>query len=541
MTETNGVKGNHAEKPDYDLIVVGAGFGGIRVMHELQEMGLKYKVIEAGTGVGGTWYWNRYPGARTDTESWVYILNFSKELNTEWTWKERFPRQPEVLQYLNFVVDKFDMKKDIQFSTKVQSCHYEKSTNIWTLTTEEGERFTCKYFIPASGVLSVGRQLPFKGADNFKGESYKTFAWPKEQVSYKGKRVAVIGTGATAVQIIPQVAYQAKELTVFQRTPNYVLPARNHPLTEEQSNAIKESYDEVWQQARSQSFGMHMTDSKQTMKDMKSKEQHRRVLEYGWEVGGFRFIFETFGDLIVSQESNDVASDFVREKIRTTVKDEETAEKLVPDYPIFAKRPPLGHSYFETFNRPHVKLVSVRENGIDEITEKGVRLEDGEEYEFDVIIYAIGFDASTGALATMDVRANEDMTLGEHWSQQLETFLGICVEHYPNMFMISGPQSPFANLPVVIDGAVDWIARAISYMEKNGYSSCEPTHEAQEQYCKQLNDVYEATVLPKAARQAGANIPGKNISPLFWFGGVGPYFELCNKEVDNNWPGLKML
>jgi cyclohexanone monooxygenase len=335
----------------------------------------------------------------------------------------RFPRQPEVLEYLNYVADKFDMKKDIQFNTRVNSSHYNKAKNIWTITTEGGESFTCKYFVSASGVLSVGRQLPFKGTEKFKGESYKTFAWPKEEVSYKGKRVAVIGTGATAVQIIPIVAHNAKQLTIFQRTPNFVLPARNHPLTEDQSNSIKDSYEEVWDTARNQSFGMHMTDSKLTMKDMKSKEQHRRVLEYGWEVGGFRFIFETFGDLIVNQEANDVASDFIREKIRTTVKDEETAEKLIPDYPLFAKRPPLGHYYFETFNKPHVELVDIKNNAIQEITETGVRLEGGEEYEFDMIIYAIGFDASTGAMSTMDVRGTEEISLGEHWNQHLETFL----------------------------------------------------------------------------------------------------------------------
>jgi cyclohexanone monooxygenase len=335
----------------------------------------------------------------------------------------RFPRQPEVLEYLNYVADKFDMKKDIQFNTRVKLCYYNKVKNIWTITTEGGESFTCKYFVSASGVLSVGRQLPFKGTEKFKGESYKTFAWPKEEISYKDKRVAVIGTGATAVQIIPIVAHNAKELTVFQRTPNFVLPARNHPLTEDQQNSIKDRYDQVWDEARNQTFGMHITDSKLTLKDMKSKEQHRRILEYGWEVGGFRFIFETFGDLIVSQEANDIASDFVREKIRTTVKDEETAERLIPDYPLFAKRPPLGHYYFETFNKPHVKLVDIKNNAIREITETGVRLEGGEEYEFDIIIYAIGFDASTGAMSTIDVRGTEEISLGEHWNQHLETFL----------------------------------------------------------------------------------------------------------------------
>ncbi|KAK3697390.1 hypothetical protein LTR37_017452 [Vermiconidia calcicola] len=572
-TQTNGDEnGVQQDKPDYDAIVIGAGFAGLRIIHNLRNLGLTYKGIEAGTSVGGTWYWNRYPGARTDSESWVYILNFSKELNDDWTWKERFPRQPEVLEYLNHVADRFDMRKDYQFNTKVKSCHWDDTKKVWTITTDAGEKFTCRYFISAAGVLSVGRELPFKNHEKFKGESYKTYAWPKHEVSYAGKRIAVIGTGyvvlstltmrhlliihkpprATAVQIIPVVAHSCKELTVFQRTPNYVLPARNHPLTEDQDKAIKSRYAEVWEEARNQAFGMSMVDSKLTMKDMKSKEHHRRMLEYGWEIGGFRFIFETFADLIVNQEANDIASEFVREKIRSAVRDEETAERLCPDYPIFAKRPPLGHYYLETFNKPHVRLVDVKNNPIEEITEKGLKtsktdsVTGTDDYEFDMIIYAIGFDASTGAYTQMDIRGTEERSLGEHWAEYLETFLGICVEHYPNMFMLSAPQSPFANLPIVLDNTADWIEKVIGYMEKNGYKTMEPTHEGQEKWCKTLNDSYNSTVLPQAALQAGswyigANVPGKKVSPLFWFGGAPPYFQICQQEVDNNFPGLTML
>lgn len=328
------------------------------------------------------------------------------------------------------------------------------------------------------------------------------------------------------------VAHEAKHVTIFQRTPNYVLPARNHPVTDEQMRDIKNRYPEVWQGARSEIFGMSMVDSKLTMADMKNETQHRRVLEKGWETGGFRFFFETFADLLTNQKANDIASDFVKDKIYATVDDQETAELLCPDHALMAKRPPLGHYYYETFNKSNVQLIPVKENPIKEITETGIRLENadkrtetGPDYEFDMIIYAIGFDASTGALATMDVRGRDNRCLGDEWREHLETYLGILEEGYPNLFMISAPQSPFANLPIVLDNTSDWIGKVIGYMEKQGYKTMEPTKEAQEKWCKMLADVYEATVLPEAAKKAGswyvgANIPGKKVVPLFWFGGV---------------------
>lgn len=404
MAQTNGVNGAHeAAKPDYDVIVVGAGFSGIRIIYELRRLGLSYKVIEAGTGVGGTWYWNRYPGARTDSESWIYILNFSKEINQEWTWKERFPRQPEVLEYLNFVADKFDMKKDIQFNTRVTSAHWDDAKTLWNFETDAGEKLNSRWFISATGILSVGRELPFPGVENFKGEYYKSFAWPKKEVDFRGKRVGVIGTGATAVQLIPMISQEAKSLTVFQRTANHVLPARNHPLTAEQQRDIKARYDEVWQGARSEIFGMSFIDSQLKMMEIEDERKIRRVLENGWEIGGFRYIFETFADLLTSQKANDIASDFVREKIRSIVADEDTAELLCPTHALMAKRPPLGHHYYEQFNKPHVTLVDVMKNPVKEITEKGVRLTekdqraDSDEFEFDIIVFACGFDVSRGS------------------------------------------------------------------------------------------------------------------------------------------------
>ncbi|WPG97442.1 putative cyclohexanone monooxygenase [Acrodontium crateriforme] len=547
-TQTDDVNGS-AVKPDYDTIVIGAGFAGLRIIPELRKLKHSFKVIEAGSDIGGTWYWNRYPGARTDSEAQVYILNFSKEMNAEWTWSERFPRQPEVLKYLNYVADRFDMRKDIQFNTRIKTADYDERTGLWTLSSDE-ESLKCRYFISASGILSIGRELPFKGAENFKGESYRSYAWPKEEVSFKGKRVAVIGTGATAVQIIPTIAYEAESLTVFQRTANWVLPARNHALMDEQNRDFKARQDEVWQQARGQIFGMPFVDTQNKMMDQDDKRKIRAVLECGFEQGGFRYIFETYADLLTSKEANEVACDFLREKYHAIVQDEETAELLCPDHVLMAKRPPLGHHYFQTFNRPNVKLVSLKDNPIKEITDKGVVLEKPDprfkqsEFEFDVIVYGIGFDAATGPLSSIEIRGTDkNTTLGQEWSENLATFLGITVTGYPNLFMISGPQSPFANIPIIIDNTGDWISQLLHHMENKGYHQVVPKQEAVDQWTKLLTDVYDMTVLPESAKNAGswyagANIPGKQVRPLFWFGGVPSYFQMCKDEVQNNFPSL---
>ena len=289
------------------------------------------------------------PGARTDSESWVYILNISKELNDDWTWKERYPCQHEVLEYLNHVADRFDMRKDIQFNTTVKSAAWDSTKSLWNINTTQGQNYTCRYFIPATGALSVGRNLPFAGVEKFKGESYVTSIWPHHTVEFKGKRVGVIGTGATSVQIVPMIAHSAASVTVFQRTPNYVLPARNHPLTSIQQDEIKRNYNAIWEDARSQLFGMAFKDSTTMIKDLETDTAVQRVLERGWEMGGLRFIFETFADMTTSKEANYIASEFVRNKIRAIVLDEDIAELLCPDHPIMAKRPPLGHHYFETY------------------------------------------------------------------------------------------------------------------------------------------------------------------------------------------------
>lgn len=513
------------------------------MLHELGKRGISAKAFEAGTNVGGTWYWNRYPGARTDSESWVYILTFLEEIGMEWSWKERFPTQPEVEEYLNRITDHFDLRKKIEFNTRITAAHHDQAKNVWRVTTSKGEEYTCTFLITATGPLATPLKPPFPGLDSYKGEWYQTGLWPKHKVSFAGKRVAVVGTGATAVQVIPIVAHNAKSLTVFQRTPNYVLPARNHPLTEDQTAEIKSDYQKVFNRARAELFGMDFVDATRTMADMKDDAEFQRVLEFGWEIGGFRFIFETFADMLTNKACNDAAGEFIRNKIRSVVKDSKTAELLCPNYAILSKRPPLGHFYYEAFNRENVHLVDVNDNPIQEITPTGLKTSTT-SYDFDIIIFAIGFDAITGTLAKIDLRGSDNQLLTEQLSQKMETAYGITVPGFSNLFMISGPQAPFANIPIIIDNTADWIGQTIAYMRTNGHTRIDATPEVAEKWAEQVNTVFDATVLPEGARETrswyiGANVEGKRVEPMFYFGGVARYFASCQSEIGEGFPGFK--
>ncbi|EXJ65789.1 uncharacterized protein A1O5_11030 [Cladophialophora psammophila CBS 110553] len=527
---------------DYDALVIGAGFGGIRMLHELGKRGLSAKAFESGSGVGGTWYWNRYPGARTDSESWVYILTFLEELGMDWDWKERFPTQPEVEVYLNRVTDHLDLRKKIEFNTQVTAAHWDESKNAWKITTSKGNTYTCTFLITATGPLATPLKPPFPGLESFKGEWYQTGLWPKHKVDFAGKRVAVVGTGATAVQVIPVVAHNAKTLTVFQRTPNYVLPARNYPLTEDQQVALRRESEKVLKRARSQSFGMDFVDATLKSTDLETEAEIQRVLEFGWEIGGFRFIFETFADMLTNAKCNDMAAEFVRNKIQSIVKDKKTAELLCPHYTILSKRPPLGHFYYETFNRDNVELVDVKDDPIQAITPNGLHT-GTKEYEFDMIIFAVGFDAITGTLAQIDLRGSEHQLLAEQLNKDMATAYGITAPGFPNLFMVSGPQAPFANIPVIIDNTVDWIGKTISFMRSNGYERIDTKEDFAKNWSEQVEAAFNATVLPEGAKETrswyiGANLEGKTVRPLFWFGGVGPYFAHCEREINEGYPGF---
>ncbi|GAA5161663.1 NAD(P)/FAD-dependent oxidoreductase [Pseudonocardia eucalypti] len=533
-------------RPDFDAVVIGMGFGGLRMLWELHQLGLSVRAYERGSDVGGTWYWNRYPGARTDSEAWVYCMFFDEKLKQEWDWPERFPKQPDMERYLQHVADRFDMRRDIRFETVVTSAVYQEGTGLWEVGTDRGETVTCRYLISATGLLHVAYEPPFPGLESFEGESYLTSRWPKEPVDFAGKRVAVVGTGATAVQVIPEVAREAEHLRVFQRTPNYVLPSRNHALEKAQRDEIKRDYPEIIEKLRKQPFAFPMDPANRMYDENRSPEEVRRILDAAWEAGGFYYLFTAFDDLLIDERSNRFASDFLREKIRTIVRDPETAEKLTPKYPYAGKRPPLGHFYYETFNRDNVDLVDVKADPIAEITPTGIRLESGEEHEADIIIFALGFDALTGALTEMDLRGRGGVSMRDKWADGVHTYLGLCVDSFPNFFMLSGPQSPFANIPAVLDQSVAFVGRLLGYLGEHGVDRIEPTGDAVHGWgekCQALLDMAPPIKAGLAVSSwfLGANIPGKKPSVLFYFGGAAAYFDDLEKVADRDFDGFAMV
>ncbi|PPJ25584.1 flavin-containing monooxygenase [Nocardia nova] len=522
--------------PDVDAVVIGAGFAGLRTIHTLRKLELSMQVFEAGDDVGGTWYWNRYPGARTDTESWAYCFSFDREIWEGWDFRERFSAQPDTLAYLRHVADKHDMRKHIRFSTRVTGATFDEESNRWTVTTEDGLQISCRWLITGLGWLGVAFTPPFPGADTFEGESYVTSQWPHEPVDLAGKRVGVIGTGATGIQVIQSVAHVAEHLTVFQRTPNYVMPGRNHALSPEQKEGLRHEYEQVWEKAYNHVFGFPM-DSPQRLGSQLSDEELEKVFEAGWEAGGFRFIFETVDDMLVDQRVNDAAAEFVRRKIRTIVKDPQTAELLCPtSHPIGGKRPPLGSFYYETFNRPNVDLVSVREDPILEVTPTGLRTTSGTEYELDVIIYATGFDAITGPLASMDVRGVAGRTITQEWKDGAAVLFGLSAPGFPNLFTILGPQAPFASHPPVIETQVDFMEKILEKALAVGATRVEATAEAAQAWSDQCDAILQATILEQGMGDRpwflGANVPGKKASTLCFLGGLGAYVAAVKQEVE---------
>jgi cation diffusion facilitator CzcD-associated flavoprotein CzcO len=527
--------------PDVDAVVVGAGFAGLRSIHALRQLGLSMQVFEAGTDVGGTWYWNRYPGARTDTESWAYCFSFDRELWEEWQFRERFTAQQDVLDYLRRVADKHDMRKYIRFSSRVDSAVFNEDTNLWTVHTADGVELTCRWLITGLGWLGIAYQPAFPGAGSFQGQSYVTSRWPHEPVGFAGKRVAVIGTGATGVQVIQTVAHAAEHLTVFQRTPNYVMPGRNHALPPEQVAGLQRDYDGVWEKTFNHVFAFPMEPAAHHGADL-SDEELDQVFEAGWEAGGFRFIFETVDDMLIDQRVNDAASEFVRRKIRTIVKDPATAELLCPKtHPIGGKRPPLGNFYYEAFNRPNVTLVSVRDDPIREITPPGLRT-GSKEYEFDVIVYATGFDAITGPLAQMNVRGAGGRTIAGEWQHGAKVYLGLATPHFPNLFSILGPQAPFASHPPVIETQVGFIEQVLARALSQGATRVESTPEAAQAWSDQCDAILKATILEQGLGDRpwflGANVPGKEPSTLCYLGGMAGFIAVVKQEVEAGFPGF---
>jgi cation diffusion facilitator CzcD-associated flavoprotein CzcO len=528
---------------DLDVAIVGAGFSGLYMLHRIRDvLKLKTRVFEAADGVGGTWYWNRYPGARCDSESHVYSYSFSKELEQEWVWSSRYPEQPEILRYLNHFADRFDLRRDIQFETRVTGATFDETSNRWNITTNRGERISAQYIVAAVGCLSSRNTPDFPGIENFEGEWYHTGAWPHDGVDFSGRRVGLIGTGSTGIQATPVIAAEADHLTVFQRTANYSIPARNEPLLPERVAEIKANYDEIRETCRSSDFGFPYASSDRPANDA-SLEEQQAVYSEMWELGGFRFFVASFSDLLRDKDANDVAAEFVRSKIREIVKDPATAELLCPtDHPYGTKRPPIDTNYYETYNRENVTLVDVRKAPIVEITPTGLRTEDA-EYDLDTIVFATGFDAMTGALLEMDIRGVNGRRLADKWADGPRTYLGLQIVGFPNLFTITGPGSPsvLTNMPVAIEQHVEWVSDCIEYLRRHGLSRIEATEEAQDEWVQHVWDEANATLFPLAnSWYMGANVPGKTRVFMPYVGGMRQYRERCDEVVKNGYAGFAL-
>ena len=528
---------------DVDVVVVGAGLGGLYMLYKLRELGLSAQAFEAGDGVGGTWFWNRYPGARCDVESLVYSYSFDAELEQEWEWSERYPSQPEIERYVNHVADRFDLRRDIDFETKVVSAVYDGDTSTWTVATDTGRVLRARFFITAVGCLSQPKQIDIAGADSFAGETYVTASWPKEPVDLSGKRVAVIGTGSSGTQAIPVIAEEAGHLTVFQRTPNYSIPAHNRVLSDEEVAEFKADYRDYRHEQKISLFGVPIPPPKPSALAV-SEEERLADYQEGWDDGLMPAIMGRYEDLLVDKEANETAAQFVRDKIAMIVKDPMVADKMMPkDYAFGTKRPLMDTDYFETFNRDDVDLVDLRETPIEAITASGIRTT-GADFEFDVIVFATGFDAMVGAFNAIDIRGRGGVVLREEWKDGPRTYLGIGVAGFPNMFTITGPQSPsvLSNMLVSIEQHVDWIGDCITFMRDHDVKEIEATPEAQQGWVEHVAELANGTLFPQTdSWYMGANIPGKPRVFTPYLGGVGVYRETCENIAENDYEGFELI
>ena len=531
----------HSSPVLLDAIVVGAGFSGLYQLLLLRDkLGLSVKVLDAAQGVGGTWYWNRYPGARCDSESHSYAYYFSKELLNEWEWSERYPQQPEILRYLNHVADRFHLRSDIVLGSKVQSAHYSDTDKRWHITTDQGQTYVAKYFITAVGCLSSANIPSIAGLDTFEGQWFHTGEWPHEGVDFTGKKVGVVGTGSTGIQAIPVIAEQAKHLTVFQRTANYSIPARNVPLDESFKRYAKENADHFREVMTSNTNAHPFRISERLVHDV-SDEERNHIYEEAWLKGGLQFR-ATFKDLLQNPDSNRTAADFIRHKIRQTVTDPVKAELLSDiDHPFAAKRPPIDSGYFETFNLPQVDLVNLRETPIECITPRGIKTSDS-EFNLDIIVFATGFDAMTGSLLKMDIQGRQGVTLQKAWQAGPLNYLGLQVPGFPNMFTITGPGSPsvLCNMPPAIEHHVEWITSCIEHLQKNKCDSIEASQEASERWVETVNAAANETLLPQAKHSwyLGANVPGKPRVFMPYPGGFLRYRTTCEEVVNKGYAGF---
>ncbi|WP_250031115.1 flavin-containing monooxygenase [Paractinoplanes maris] len=527
--------------PTVDAVIVGAGFSGLYLLHKLRQQNLTAVVFEAGTGVGGTWYWNRYPGARVDVESLAYSYSFSEDLEQEYPWQERYPTQPEILKYANHVADRFDLRRDIVFRTRVTSATWSDDDKAWLVRTEHEDAVTARFLIMATGCLSSPKLPEIPGIETFKGRSYQTSRWPHEKVDFTGQRVGIIGTGSSGVQSIPVIAEEATELTVFQRTPSYSLPARNRPLRDDEIAEMRENYRAYRKAQKESGAGVPVVVPTRSALEV-SDDERNKAFEAAWESGSLVNLLSTFTDFATSQEANDTAKSWIHGKIRDIVDDPRVAADLCPEYPVGTKRPCLDTNYYETFNRPNVHLVNLKRTPLVEVTPKGIRTSD-QEYEFDVIVYATGFDAMTGALTNVDIRGREGLSLKETWSAGPRTYLGIGSAGFPNLFMITGPGSPsvLSNMIVSIEQHVDWVADAIRHLDREGLRTIEATPAAQDEWVDHVNLLASYTLYPRAnSWYMGANVPGKTRVFMPYCGGVGEYRKKCDDVAAKGYEGFSL-
>jgi cyclohexanone monooxygenase len=525
----------------FDAIVVGAGVGGLYAIYRLRQLGLTVHAFEAAGGVGGTWYWNRYPGCRCDVESMEYSYSFSDDLQQEWRWPERYGTQPEILRYVNHVADRFDLRRDIEFNTRVKQAGFDSDTSIWTVTTAKGTVATARFLIMATGNLSTPRRPNYPGLESFKGKWYHTGLWPHDGVDFTGLRVGVVGTGSSGVQSIPIIAGQAKHLYVFQRTANFSLPARNAPLDPQRERAHKAEYPARRRAAFDTPFGIAGYPAPVKSALGASEAERQRAYEAKWAEGGSISFLYSYNDLLTNKQSNDTASEFVRRKIRATVKDPRTAELLCPnDHPIGTKRLILDTDYYETYNRDNVTLVDIRKKPIEAITPDGIRTAD-REYPLDAIVFATGFDAMTGAMKEIDIRTDAGIAIGAKWEDGPRTYLGIMMAGFPNLFMITGPQSPGVKSQMILacEQHVDWIADCLRYVRDGGFSRIEAEQAAEDAWVRHNNEVADRTLYPLAnSWYVGANIPGKPRVFMPYVGGVTAYKKKCDDVAANGYEGF---
>jgi cyclohexanone monooxygenase len=526
----------------FDVVVVGAGFAGLYMLYRLRRLGFSVRAYEQGSGVGGTWYWNRYPGARCDVESMQYSYSFSEELQQEWNWSERYASQPEILEYANHVADRFNLRADISLNTRVERADFDEATGTWSVAISDRRPVRARFAVLATGCLSNARMPDIKGLSGFKGQVYHTGQWPHERIDFTGKRVGVIGTGSSAIQSVPLIAQQANQLFVFQRTPNFSIPARNAPLTVEVRDAFRENYPEIRRFAREDTRNGIYTELPDRGAFDDGENARRARYEDRWAKGGLPFLV-AYNNLVIDKAANDTAAEFVRGKIAEIVRDGDTAKLLQPEnYPFGSKRLCVDTDYYATFNRPNVTLVDISSGGVEEILPNAVRAS-GRDYEVDTLVLATGFDAMTGSVAKIDIRGRGGMTLNRKWAEGPKTYLGLMSESFPNLFIITGPGSPsvLSNMIVSIEQHVDWIADCLAFMREAGRVTIEATAEAEEKWVVHVNDVAQMTLYPQAnSWYMGANIPGKPRIFMPYIGGVGVYRRICDEVAAKGYRGFAM-